>query len=134
MATLLDISQYLKTLKNYLVDTWELDPDFAEKAAQLVYYCLAYRLRPEITSGYRSPERQAELVAAWNSGNPNVHTPLPPGKSLHNNTTWYGKPAALALDMVTSSPSLAGRIAAALGLVWGGENDYVHFALRRGTL
>ena len=128
------MNEYIKAWKKYLIDRWGLDDEFAEKAAALVILCAYYKLRPEITSGYRSTETQAFLVDQAARGNPNVHQPLPPGKSLHNNETWWGEPAALALDMVTSIPSSAGRIAAALGLVWGGQSDSVHFGARRGVL
>ena len=128
------MDEYIKAWTQYLIDKWGLSPDFAPRAAALVCWSAYYGLRPQITSGYRSPEFQAYLVDEWKKGNPNVHTPLPPGKSLHNNTTWYGAPASLALDMVTTPPEIAAYLGKQLGVVWAGKNDKVHFALRGGTL
>ena len=125
---------YVKIWKKYLEERWKISDTWSEKAAALVIYCSLYRLNPQITSGYRTKEEQARLVGAANAGNPYVHTPLPPGKSLHNACTWYGKPASLAMDMVTNNAYSAGSIAKYLGLVWGGPRDHVHFAERRGTL
>jgi len=128
------MNEYIKAWTKYLIDHWGLDDDFAERAAALVVYCSYYKLRPEITSGYRSDKEQAFLIDQAKRGNPNVHTPLPVGKSLHGNTTWWGAPAALAMDMVTSNPAIAGYLAKQLGIVWAGKTDYVHFGARRGVL
>jgi len=125
---------FIKSWSRYLVDEWGLDPEFSKRAAALVVWCSHYRLNPRITSGYRDKAFQQYLVDEWNKGNPNVHTPLPPGKSLHNATNWYGGPAALAMDMQTSNSFSAGYLAKQLGLVWGGEKDVVHFGYRSGTL
>jgi hypothetical protein len=128
------MNAYINAWKSFLVDKWGLAEEFADRAAALVVWCSYYGLQPQITSGYRSKEYQAYLVDQWKKGNPNVHTPLPPGKSLHNNTTWTGKPAALAIDMVTNNSTSAGYLAKQLGLVWGGKSDHVHFGLRGGHL
>jgi hypothetical protein len=128
------VDAYTKSWVDFLKKEWLLENNFASLAARLVVYCYFYNLRPTITSGYRSRETQAWLVDEWKRGNPNVHTPLPPGKSLHNNTTWIGSPASLALDMVTSTPARAGIIARYLGITWGGPRDPVHFATRGGHL
>lgn len=128
------MDEYIKAWAKYLIDKWGLAADFAGKAAALVVWCAYYGLNPRITSGYRDEDFQQYLVDEWKRGNPNVHTPLPPGKSLHNATTWYGSPAALAMDMQTSNSYNAGYLAKQLGLVWGGKNDAVHFGLRSGTL
>ncbi len=126
--------EYVKSWEKYLVDKWQLASEFAPLAARLIVYCHVYGLRPIITSGYRSPEQQQVLVDEWKKGNPNVTTPLPPGKSLHQNKTWYGKPASLAMDMVVNNYEKAGIIAKYFKVAWAGPGDKVHFAYRRGTL
>jgi hypothetical protein len=134
LLTQKEIDSYVDQWSNYLSEKWGVDRQFSVSAATVFIYCSLYGLRPVITSGYRSPERQAELVAAEKAGNPNVHTPLPPGKSLHNNRNWLGQPASLAIDMVTNNPKTAGIIAKHFGVVWGGLRDEVHFAARGGML
>ena len=129
-----EINAYIDAWQKFLVKSWGLSQDFAPRAAALVVWCAFYGLSPFITSGYRSEEVQAYLVDQWKKGNPNVHNPLPPGKSLHQGKNWIGDPAALAMDMQTNNPDSAGYLAKQLGIVWGGRNDEVHFALRSGTL
>jgi hypothetical protein len=126
-------NDYFSAYEKYLVDNWKLDSSFAKSAAKVLAYCVYYNLHPQITSGYRNKEQQADLVARWKAGDPNVTTPMPPGKSLHNNTTWWGSPAALAMDMVVSNFAYAGWIAHYFRLSWAAR-DPVHFALRGGEL
>lgn len=128
------MNDYIAAWKKFLVDSWGLAEEFAEKAAALVVWCAYYGLAPRINSGYRDEAFQQYLVDEFKKGNPNVHNPLPPGKSLHNAKTWYGAPAALAMDMSTNNAYNAGYLAKQFGLVWGGKNDAVHFGARSGTL
>lgn len=131
------LPKYIKQWKDYLVDKWGLNADFAEKLSNFILWCAYFGIRPTITSGYRSPEYQAKLVEEYKKGNPNVITPLPPGKSLHNNRTWFGSPDSLACDIVFNPDNrnnTAIFIARQLGIAAAGEPDYVHFGARSGTL
>lgn len=113
---------------DYLCKTWGLNRDFARKIALLIILFSLYNIKFVITSGYRSIEKQEELYRRWLAGDPTVLTPALPGKSLHNNTSWLGNADALACDIDTSNPPLAGAIAKALFLYWAGTKDRVHFA------
>lgn len=113
-----------------LVHTWGLAPSFAEKASVLISRLEDAGLSPQITSGYRSPQRQQELIAKAAAGDPNVFTPVSPSKSKHVRQNMRGEPAAEAIDIVTSNPERAGRIAQSLGIeagVFYSTPDPVHF-------
>lgn len=128
------LKPYVPSWKKYLVNSWGLNSAFADKAALLFLLSYIYRLNPVITSGYRSVQHQQELVNRFKAGDPQVMNPLPPGKSLHNNVNWLGNPDSLAMDMDTNTPETAGAIARSIGMHWAGMKDYVHFAVRGGTL
>jgi hypothetical protein len=129
-----EIQNYAPKVKKYLIDTWGLHSDFADKMS-FILLCWIYKgITFTITSGYRSPEHQQELIDAYNAGARNVFTPAPVGKSLHQGTTWIGAPASLALDCQTSNPALAAQISHYFGVVWGGAGDPVHFGARAGSL
>ena len=125
---------YVSIWQEYLKKTWGIAEEFSRKAALLILYFAYYGIRFSITCGYRDDKFQAELIRRYNAGEPGIYKPAPVGKSLHNATDFFGNPASLALDISTSNFSLAGQIAKALGLHWGGEGDPVHFALRSGAL
>jgi len=116
------------------VSTWGLNNEFSKKIALLILAINQAGIHFTITSGYRSADQQKELIRQYQAGNKNIYTPLPVGKSLHGNTTWYGSPDSLAMDISTGNPSYAGRLSKSLGIVWGGLSDPVHFGARGGTL
>lgn len=75
------------------------------------------------TSGYRSPEEQAELRRRWQSGDPSVIYP-PAENSYHE----YG----LAVDIESNNLRMLGAYAETIGMRWGGRfGDPVHFDLGR---
>lgn len=84
-----------------------------------------YGVRFDVTSGFRSIATQTELYRRRAAG---LH-PLPvavPGTSTHN----YG----LAFDAVARAPSSQADLVAlaqAIGLVWAGPRDPVHFQVIR---
>lgn len=123
-----DINTWLQNAAAYLVTAWGLDTAFASSAALLYLYLSVYGLSPKITSGWRSPEKQQELMNRYLRGDPSV-VAKPALKSLHLNTR-LGNPASLAIDISTSDPELAARIATALKIRAGyyfTKPDPVHF-------
>lgn len=124
----MELEAWLRQMQVYLTSTWGLDESFAAKAALLYLYLHYYGLSPVITSGWRSPEKQKELLARYQSGDPSVIV-KPALKSLHLNTK-LGKPASLAIDISTNNYALAGAIGKALGVRSGyffKTPDPVHF-------
>jgi len=119
----------------YFQSEWGLDPTFAVKAA-LLYLALHFAgLAPRITSGFRDPEKQRAMRAAWDRGD-RVGLrarPADPATSAHCQTSWSGSPASLAIDMPSTNEALAAQIASALGLKAGyyfNPPDPGHYALR----
>lgn len=78
-------------------------------------------VRYRVTSGYRSKSAQQILYRQWRAGQRTIPVAAP-GTSTHQ---W-----GLAIDMVPIAPSsLPDLVAAAraIGLVWAGPRDPVHF-------
>jgi len=111
-----------------------MDEEYSIRAGKLLACCIAYRLSPQVTSIFRSAAQQKELIAAYKAGAKNVYTPLPVGKSLHGNTTWWGSPASLAFDMVVNNTAYSSYFAKLYGITWGGPRDPVHYGARGGQL
>ena len=82
-----------------------------------------------VTSGFRSPAKQARLYAKWLSGESQIPA-APPGRSLHG----YG----LAFDLARigkdpfTDPLLnwLGSVWVRMGGQYGGQRDPVHFQVR----
>ena len=122
------LSQWIKESSVILNRDFGLDKSFAEKVALFFLYLKQYGLNPQITSGYRSPEYQRDLIARYNSGDSSIVV-KPAENSKHTNTK-LGKPASLAVDISTSNPALAAQIAKALNIEAGfyfQTPDRVHF-------
>lgn len=122
-----ELETWLKDTSNTLRVEWGLDKSFSTNAALLFLYLWHYGLNPVITSGWRSPQRQAELMKRYQAGDPSIR--FKPAKySKHMNTSWLGGPASLAIDISTSNPRMAAQIAKALNVRPGYDfNDPVHF-------
>lgn len=129
----IEFENYVKNWRNYL-QKQGMDEEFSRKAASLIVACSYYGIQPQITSIFRSAAQQKALVDAYKKGTPGIYTPLPPGKSLHGNTTWWGAPASLAMDMVVNNTTTSSYLAKYYGITWGGARDPVHYASRGGTL
>ena len=99
----------------------KLDPRFRPAAEWLFHVAQYNRLRPILTSGFRSLDHQKRLYAAYKRG-ANPYPVAPPGRSMHN----YG----LAIDMVSSNNAALGAYWESLGGRWGGKRDPVHFGVR----
>lgn len=110
-----------------LREQYGLSSDFSSSAALLILFLTVYGLNPVVTSGWRSPEKQAELLTRYNAGDPSVRY-KPAERSKHMNTDWLGHPASLAIDISTSDPVTAAEIARYLGIKPGNDfGDPVHF-------
>lgn len=100
-----------------------LHPVTREGLALLRRYGQRFGIRFRVTSGFRSIGRQRELYNLWKAGSPLQRLPVaPPGTSTHN----YG----LALDIVPVAPTTEAQLvelATAIGFLWGGKSDPVHF-------
>ena len=73
---------------------------------------------PQITSVWRDPKRQQELLDRWNAGERRgfIGKPADPSKSKHTRTSFWGRPSALAMDMPSNNIPAVDRIAKELGL------------------
>jgi hypothetical protein len=122
-----DIERWLSDYADFLHSQWGLDKSFSASAALLVLYLHYYGLSPVVTSGFRSPEKQQELLRRWESGDPSIKY-KPATNSKHMHTGWLGSPASLAIDISTSNAEMAARIAKAIGVRAGYDfGDPVHF-------
>lgn len=124
----MSFTQWVDQAAKFLHTEWGLDKSFSELAATFYAYLVYYGLSPRITSGFRSPEKQAALLQDYEAGDPSVVV-KPATNSKHSVTKW-GKPAALAIDIVTSNAAMAARIATAVGIKAGYHfrtPDPVHF-------
>jgi len=111
----------------YFVSVWGLSADFAPKVALFFLYLSSYNLNPRVTSGFRDPEKQQELLRRYAAGDPGIRY-KPAENSKHMNTGFLGKPAADAVDISTSNERAAAQIAKALGIKAGADfGDPVHF-------
>ncbi len=112
--------EWVEQAKDYFGSTWGIDITFAGQVALFYLYLTAYGLSPRITSGYRDPAHQAELLRRWNAGDRAGLKFKPAASSDHTKRK--------AVDIVTSNPRLAAQIAKALGLGAGMDyGDEVHF-------
>ena len=75
--------EYVQQIKSYL-ESQGLSPAWSSAAAGLYLLLHAYGLGPTITSIYRSPEKQAEMLAAWNHGDRKGLAYKPAVKSDHS--------------------------------------------------
>lgn len=122
-----EVKDWIKKAANYFHDTWGLDKSFSEKVSLFFLYLSQYGLSPVVTSGFRSPEKQAELLRRYKAGDPTIRY-KPAENSLHLCQDFFGKPAARAVDISTNNEKMAAAIAKALGLKAGYDfNDPVHF-------
>lgn len=123
-----EIENWLRAATQILISSWGLESSFAIQVAKLYLYFLAYGLQPTITSGFRSPEYQKELIRRWEAGDSSIIV-KPAQTSKHSNMK-LNKPAAIAVDISTNNHKMAAMIAEALGLKSGyyfSKPDGVHF-------
>jgi hypothetical protein len=82
---------------------WRLHPRavrlHAWATAVLAYYGFMEPGRPDIISGYRSPEEQRKLLRRWESGDREGLAARPAKRSWHMHEGPNGEPAALAWDV-----------------------------------
>lgn len=115
--------EWLAQAKKYFEATWGLHATFAGQVALFYAYLWTMGLNPRITSGFRDPAKQREMQARWDRGDRQGLKFRPATNSDHTR----GK----AIDIVTSNPREAARIAKLLGLVAGIDyGDEVHFAYK----
>jgi hypothetical protein len=125
-----DTGKIVNAIAADLSRVWGLDPQFSIDVAIFLLYLWQYGVTFTITSGFRSPEKQKELLRRYNAGDPSVVV-KPATTSKHSVTTGlFGTPAALAIDISTSNPTFAAQIAEAVGIGTGirfTPPDPVHF-------
>jgi hypothetical protein len=123
------IDAWLKQMADYLISVWGLDSAFADRVAKFYLYLHQYGLSPVITSGYRSPEKKAELQRRYAAGDNGIIV-KPAENTKHDDTNFIGKPASHAIDISTNNPALAAQIATAININAGyyfKTPDRVHF-------
>lgn len=124
------IQKWLTDAASYLIQSCGLSTVFAPQAALLYLLFHLYGINPQITSGYRSPQKQEELMSRWLAGDPSV-VAKPATNSLHCRTDFSGNPASEAIDIATTNPYLAAQIAKYInvgpGYLFNKNPDPVHF-------
>jgi len=110
------VGSWPKEAASYFRDTWGIDSDAAAKFALLYVLLYLAGLKPRITSGFRDPAKQIELQRRWDAGDRAGLRARPATSSKHSVTGWLKKPAAVAIDIVSTNEKLAADIAKALGL------------------
>ena len=123
---------------------WDLTPDLAVRYAIAAWLTLCETGEyPGITSGYRSPKRQLELINRWDAGNRTGLVAKPAQRSWHMQ--------GMAIDVVryrtnrTRPISILSRMSfdkfrqymEQFGVTWGGRftpADPVHFQYPTGEL
>lgn len=104
--------------------------------AVAAYYGYGFADRPDITSGYRSPCEQRELINRWDSGDRAGLRARPAERSWHMNEGPDGEPASLAWDVQTDVQGFNiydRALRRVNGLKIGGNfGDPGHYALPKG--
>ena len=95
-----------------------LHPRLATIARNLPRVARAYGFNARVTSGYRSPKKQAWLYDRYLRGL-QPYPVAPPGHSEHEK--------GLAIDVVTTDLSKLVSLLTQVGLFWAGPSDPVHF-------
>jgi hypothetical protein len=123
-----EINNWIKQAKKELTNEYGLLASFAGDIALLYLYFYYYNLSPVITSGYRSMQKQQELLDRYNAGDPTIRY-KPALDSKHSAAEgFFKKPASKAVDISTSNPALAADIAEALNIGAGYRyGDPVHY-------
>jgi len=122
------LNEWVKESSIILNRDFGLEQSFGEKVALFFLYLKQYNLNPQITSGFRSPEHQQELLRRWQNGDPSIV--VKPAINSKHSTTHMGKPAATAVDIKTNNPAIAAQIAEQLKIGAGyyfKNSDPVHF-------
>lgn len=107
------MEQWLSDTARYLEASYGLASGFARDIARLLAYLYQYGLNPRVTSGWRDPAKQKAMQKRWDAGDRAGLRARPAADSLHSAESW-GRPAAQAIDIVTSNEQLAAQIARAL--------------------
>lgn len=115
----------------YFKVTYGLDGKFSLAAARLYVVLWSRGLNPQITSGFRDPSKQKEMQARWDAGDRQGLRVRPATTSKHSVTTFFGHPAATAIDMKSSNEKMAAEIASSLGGIGAGlyfrDSDPGHY-------
>jgi len=103
-----------------LTQKWGLIGSFAERIVYMFYFLTYYGIRYTVTSGYRSPAKQKELLDRWKRGDPSIVA-----KPATNSRHLTGE----AIDITCGDYNALGFFAKHLGLRWGGDfskPDVIH--------
>lgn len=120
---------FLKQYLNYLEKVFGLNTELAKKVSVFILYNYFYgNSVKSITSGFRDPKKQADLLKDWNEGRRAGLVAKPAVNSKHTVTNFLGQPDSLALDISFQNQSLALQLSPYFGLQNGASfNDPVHF-------
>lgn len=116
------VREWSKQAARYFEEAWGLAPSFAIRVAVLYAGLHFAGLRPQITSGFRDPEKQAAMRAAWDAGNRAGLRARPALSSAHTMVKkgfLKSSPASEAIDIKSTDETRAAAIARALGLGTG---------------
>jgi hypothetical protein len=125
-----DIENWIEQTSKELINGYGLYKPFAYNISVLYLYLYNYGISPVVNSGYRSESDQKKLLQRYYAGDPSIK--YKPAENSQHSTTEEGffgkKPAATAIDISTSNPSLAADIAEQLNIGAGWRfGDPVHF-------
>lgn len=126
---------WIQEMSRFLETKWGISPGAAERFAILFLYLHSYGLQPVITSGFRDPEKQRAMRAAWDRGDRRGlrARPADPSSSDHCRTSMWSSPASTAIDIKCRDEAMAAHIARALGITAGyhfSVPDPGHYAVR----
>lgn len=99
-------------------DAWGLHPALTVRILWVWWQCHNAGVGIRFVEGYRPNERQAELYAQGRTTPGPIVTNAKPGQSKHNVFP------SCAVDLESATPgglAFAGKMAAAVGLEWGGS-------------
>jgi hypothetical protein len=109
-----EYENWAKAAAPYFRDAYGLEGNFALPIARLFVALWGQGLNPRVTSGFRDPSKQKEMQARWDAGNRAGLRARPATNSAHTATGFLGRPAAKAIDIVSSDEKKAADIASRL--------------------
>ena len=124
-----EIAKLIIKYAEYIGPLYGIQPELAKPLAYVVYkmWYLLCQPPPSITSAYRSPERQRELRALWDSGRRAGLAARPALNSAHTK--------GLAIDVSMKEPNFdtfKKLMIEETYVLWGGDfGDPVHFYVKK---
>lgn len=104
----------------------KLDTDFRKALTEALAELKAMGINATVTSAWRSPEKQAELIERFNRGEKGIYKPAPVGHSHHE------RGLAVDISIPRAQRAKANDILTKYGMKWAGQKDPVHYSWGKG--